>query len=63
MHLILQLIRHMGDNQKLSRDLLNLQMLGYCQLPVSLFLILLTGSIAQYNFSENHIDFSKEIDP
>ena len=47
-------------------------MLDYCQLPVSLFLILSTtsfpivivliGSVVQYNFSENDIDISKEID-
>ena len=61
MHLVLQLTTHALDRQKLSRDLLTvLQMLDYCRLPVFLFLILLTGSAAHHNPSENHMCISKE---
>ena len=61
---MLQLITHVTDSQKLSRDLLIvLQTFDYCQMLVSLFLTLLTGSVAQYNPSENRIDISKETDP
>ena len=64
MYLLLQLITYVADSQKLLRDLLIvLQIFGYCQLHVFLFLILLTGSVVQYNLSENHIVVLKELDP
>ena len=48
MNLILQVITHVADSQKLSRYLLKaLQMLSRYQLPVSIFLILITSSSAQ----------------
>ena len=53
MYLILQLKPHLADSQTLSRDLLIVcQMLGYCQLPVCIFLTLRTGSAVHYNLSE-----------
>ena len=56
MLLTLELITHEAGNQKLSRDLLIvLQLLDYCQLLVSLFLILLTSSVAEQNSNENYI--------
>ena len=46
MHLILQLIAHVMDSQKLSSDLLIvLEMLDRCQVPVSIFLTSLTGTV------------------
>ena len=40
MHLVFQLITHLTDSQELPRDLLlELQMLDYFQLPVSIFII------------------------
>ena len=64
MYLLLQLITYVADSQKLLRDLLIvLQIFGYCQRHVFLFLILLTGSVVQYNLSENHIVVLKELDP
>ena len=64
MYLLLQLITYVADSQKLLRDLLIvLQIFGYCQLHVFLFLILLTGGVVQYNLSENHIVVLKELDP
>ena len=49
MHIILQLITYVKDSQKLFEDLLIvLQIIDCCQLPVFLFLILLTGSLVQY---------------
>ena len=63
MHLILQLITYVTDSQKLSRDLLIVfQMLDNCQLPISNFLTLPTGSAVHYNPSKGHIEISKEID-
>ena len=62
MLLVLQLITHMTDSQELSRDLLLvLQMLHYCQLPVSIFITLRTGSVVYQNPSENHISISEEL--
>ena len=47
MNLILQVITHVADSETLSRYLLKvLQMLNCYQLPVSIFLILLTSSSA-----------------
>ena len=55
MHSVLQLITHMTNSQELSRDLLlELQMLDYCQLPVSIFITFRTGSVVHQNPSENH---------
>ena len=52
MHLILQLIVHVMDCQKLSSDLLIvLQMLDRCQVPVSIFLTLLTGTVRLLSYS------------
>ena len=46
MHLILQLIVHVMDSQKLLSDLLIvLEMLDRCQVPVSIFLTSLTGTV------------------
>ena len=62
MRLILQLTVHVKDNEKLLKNLLIvLWRFDYCQLPSTP--ILLTGSIARYNFSKNHIDISREIVP
>ena len=62
MHLVLQLITHMTDGQQLSRDLLlELQMLDYCQLPVSIFITFRTGSVVHQNPSKNHISISDEL--
>ena len=50
MHLVLQLITHFTDSQELPRDLLlQLQMLDYCQLSVSIFIIFRTGSVVHQN--------------
>ena len=60
MHLILQLITHVADGQKLSRDLLIvLQTLDHCWQPVSISTTLLTDSAVHYNPSQKHIDISK----
>ena len=64
MLLILHLITHVADKQQLLRIvLLVLQMLDFCQLTVSIFLTLRTGSVLQHNPSENIIKISKEIHP
>ena len=64
MHLVLQLIIQVVDSQELLRNLLLvLQILDYCQLSVSIFLPLGTGSVVHRNSSVNNINISKEIHP
>lgn len=48
MHLIVLLIVHVPNIQKLLRDLLiMLEMLDHCQLSASIFITLLTGTFVQ----------------